>query len=105
MKVRTDVKQDAVQYQRVGQMEYVRLYLHETEDDDVTTQSEETTTHHWYEYDFKEICTPTGELDVDAIKMNPEDYLEYEPVAPTTLDDIQEAIMALQQLILGGNDD
>ena len=38
---------------------------------------------------------------VDAIKASPEDYLDYKPVAPTTLEDLQEALMALQQIVLG----
>ena len=102
MKARTDVKQDAVQYQAVGATEYVRLYVHETEGVDEVKHNDETTSHTWYEYDFKEISAPIGTLDINAIKADPESYLDYEPVAPTTLSDLEEALLALQQIVLGG---
>lgn len=62
----------------------------------------EDTPHTYYEYDFKEIIVPTGTLNIDAVKKNPEDYLNYQPTKPTTLEDLQEALMALQQVVLGG---
>ena len=101
MKVRTDAKQDSVQTQVVGSTQYVRLYLHEAEGTEEIAQDEEATSHIWYEYDFKEISAPVEILDIDAIKASPEDYLDYKPVAPTTLEDLQEALMALQQIVLG----
>ena len=100
MKVRTDMKQEAVQTQIINGTDYIRLYLHETEGTE-NSQMEDTP-HTYYEYDFKEIIVPTGTLNIEAVKKNPEDYLNYQPTKPTTLEDLQEALMALQQVVLGG---
>lgn len=100
MKVRTDMKQEAVQTQTINGTDYIRLYLHETEGTENSQM--ENTPHTYYEYDFKEIIVPTGTLNIEAVKKNPEDYLNYQPTKPTTLEDLQEALMALQQVVLGG---
>lgn len=100
MKVRTDTKQESVQTQTINGTDYIRLYLHEAEGTEAFQM--EDIPHTYYEYDFKEIIVPTGTLDIEAVKKNPEDYLDYQPVKPTTLEDLQEALMALQQVVLGG---
>lgn len=100
MKARTDVKQDTVQYQAVGDTDYIRLYVHETEGVDEIEQDGEIISHPWYEYDFKEIAVPTGTLDIDEVKTDPESYLDYEPVAPATIEDLQTAILALQEMMM-----
>lgn len=100
MKARTDAKQDAVQYQVVGDTDYIRIYVHETEGVDKIKQDDEVVSHLWYEYDFKEIAVPTGTLDIDEVKADPESYLDYEPVAPATIEDLQTAILALQEIMM-----
>lgn len=85
--------------QTVSGMDHIYIYLHEVEGEDIDGQGEK---HHYYEYDFKEIIVPSGEIDTDAVKENPEDWLEYEPVAPVTVEDLQMALSALQDIVLGG---
>lgn len=82
--------------------DYIRIYVHEAEGVDEVEQDGETISHPWYEYDFKEIVVPTGTLDIAKVKADPDSYLDYEPVAPTTLEDLEEALLALQQIVLGG---
>lgn len=82
--------------------DYIRIYVHETEGVDEARHGDGIVPHTWYEYDFKEIVVPTDTLDIDDVKADPESYLDYEPVAPTTLGDLEEALLALQQIVLGG---
>lgn len=39
---------------------------------------------HCYEYDYNEFIDYASNLDLDDIKNNPENYLDYEPVQPAT---------------------
>lgn len=82
-------------------MDYIRLYLHEIEGTELF-QSENATPHTYYEYDFREIIVPEGTIDLTLVENNPEDYFDYQPTKPTTLEDLQEALIALQQMVLGG---
>lgn len=57
---------------------YVYVYLNETEGD--TEPTEMCPSEHYYEYDYNEFCELTSNIDLNDLKNNPENYLDYEPV-------------------------
>ena len=57
---------------------YVYVYLNETEGN--TEPTEMCPSEHYYEYDYNEFCELTSNIDLNDLKNNPENYLDYEPV-------------------------
>lgn len=57
---------------------YVYVYLNETEGD--TEATEMCPSEHYYEYDYNEFCELASNIDLNDLKSNPENYLDYEPV-------------------------
>ena len=57
---------------------YVYVYLNETEGD--TEPTEMCPSEHYYEYDYNEFCELASNIDLNNLKSNPENYLDYEPV-------------------------
>lgn len=59
---------------------YVYICLNEKEikEKNVSTESETSDPVTTYEYDYNEIIEDVGILDIDDVKANPENYLNYE---------------------------
>ena len=55
---------------------YVYVYLNETEGD--TEHTEMCPSEHYY--DYNEFCELASNIDLNDLKSNPENYLDYEPV-------------------------
>ena len=64
---------------------YVFICLNETEVTEESMNGEESSTSvTMYEYDYNEIIENIGVLDIDDVKKNPEDYLNYEKAVEKT---------------------
>lgn len=104
MKAKALEKQQAVQLHEQNGKDYIQIYVNETEGDEEQIIGEETYTNHYYEYDFTEIIVPHGTLDISEIQKDPATYLDYKPIAEPTIADLQEALTALQEIVLGGEE-
>ena len=70
---------------------YVYICLNEKEvKEENMSESETSISMAMYEYDYNEIIEDIGVLDIDDIKVNPENYLEYEKVEKTDKERIAE---------------
>lgn len=67
----------------------------------VEPQSEEESSYTEYLYDFNEFTDLEKNIDLDAIKANPEQYLNYKPAkAPTAEERLAELEQAVQDMAL-----
>lgn len=57
---------------------YICLNEKEVKEENINTESETSEPMTMYEYDYNEIIEDAGVLDIDDIKVNPENYLNYE---------------------------
>lgn len=57
---------------------YVFICVNESEGD--TEQTDMCPSMHYYEYDYNEFCELASNIDLNDLKSNPENYLDYEPV-------------------------
>lgn len=57
---------------------YICLNEKEVEEENVNVESEASESVTIYEYDYNEIIEDVGVLDIDDVKANPENYLNYE---------------------------
>ena len=93
MKAKFTEQRPPVVVKQFDGIDYIFIHLNETtvEQDGVNL----------YEYDFREIVTPTGDIDIDNLNAHPENYLDWVKPEPPTIDDLVEAINTLTDLILG----
>lgn len=85
-------KKPSVEIKTFDDEVYVFIYLNETEGD--TEPSDDYPSYHFYEYDYAEFKDLKSNLDLNDIKENPENYLDYEPVQkPTEEEKLQAQIL------------
>ena len=75
MKARFDTAQESVTVRQLDGMDYVYICLNENIVTEIPDGQEEEQVYH--EYDYREISEPTGTLDLNDVKTNPEKYLNY----------------------------
>ena len=96
MKARFFTPQDAVKIVSMRGTDYVFLCLNEQEVQETYPEmyDSEETERTVYEYDYAEIREPSGVLDFNDVRDNPEKYLEYEPVKeePDSLERIRSDV-------------
>ena len=63
--------------------------------------SDEQPTQKVWECDYREIVTARNKIDLDALKANPEKYLDWEEPEDDPLTDIQLALAELYEMIGG----
>ena len=90
MKARFSEKQDPVKFTTIGAKTTVQICINE-ETETVTPENGDP--YQGYVYDFHEWTEENP--DADAIKKNPENYLNYEPSKPTQ----EERIRSLEDTV------
>ncbi|MFA4033063.1 hypothetical protein ACEG19_04085 [Blautia stercoris] len=88
MKARFDTEQSAVTIKQLNDKDYIFICLNcEIVKDFQQEQKEEQT---FYEYDYTEIIEETGVLDLEDIKVHPEQYKNYETDKKEEAEEIAE---------------
>lgn len=106
MKARFDTTQEPVSIRQLNGMDYVYICLNENIVTEIPDGRKEGQTYH--EYDYKEISEPTGTLDLDDVKANPEKYLNYKAAVKTdterigTLEATTDDIILMMADLIGG---
>lgn len=106
MKARFDTTQESVTVRQLDGMDYVYICLNENVVTEIPEGQEEEQTYH--EYDYREISEPTGTLDLNDVKANPEKYLGYENNVTTdteridTLEATTDDIILMMADLIGG---
>ena len=106
MKARFDTTQESVTVRQLDGMDYVYICLNENIATEIPDGQEEEQTYH--EYDYREISEPTGTLDLNDVKTNPEKYLNYENGVKTdteridTLEATTDDIILMMADLIGG---
>lgn len=106
MKARFNTTQESVTVRQIDGIDYIYICLNENIATEIPEGQEEKQTY--YEYDYKEISEPTGTLDLDDVKANPEKYLNYENEVKTdtecidTLEATTDDIILMMADLIGG---
>ena len=99
MKARFDTEQSAVTIKQLNDKDYIFICLNcEIVKDFQQEQKEEQT---FYEYDYTEIIEETGVLDLEDVKMHPEQYENYktDKKEKTEISELKEKV-EVQALLL-----
>nr|DAH93773.1 MAG TPA: hypothetical protein [Caudoviricetes sp.] len=108
MKARFDTAQESVTVRQLDGMDYVYICLNENIVTEIPDGQEEEQTYH--EYDYREISEPTGTLDLNDVKTNPEKYLNYKNEVKTnteridTLEATTDDIILMMADLIGGKE-
>ncbi len=106
MKARFDTAQESVTVRQLDGMDYVYICLNENIVTEIPDGQEEEQVYH--EYDYREISEPTGTLDLNDVKTNPEKYLNYKNEVKTdkeridTLEATTDDIILMMADLIGG---
>lgn len=106
MKARFDTAQESVTVRQLDGMDYVYICLNENIVTEIPDGQEEEQVYH--EYDYREISEPTGALDLNDVKTNPEKYLNYKNEVKTdkeridTLEATTDDIILMMADLIGG---
>lgn len=100
MKARFDTAQDAVSIRQLDGIDYVYICLNENIVTEIPEGQEEEQEQTYYEYSYKEITEPTGTLDLDDVKTNPEKYLNYKNEVKTNTERIDTLEATTDDIIL-----
>lgn len=106
MKARFDTAQESVTVRQLDGMDYVYICLNENIVTEIPDWQEEEQVYH--EYDYREISEPTGTLDLNDVKTNPEKYLNYKNEVKTdkeridTLEATTDDIILMMADLIGG---
>lgn len=108
MKARFDTTQESVTVRQIDGIDYIYICLNENIVTEIPEGQEEEQTYH--EYDYKEISEPTGTLDLNDVKTNPEKYLNYKNEVKTnteridTLEATTDDIILMMADLIGGKE-
>ena len=108
MKARFDKRQNRVTVKQLDGKDFVYICLNENIVTEYSEGQEEEQTY--YEYDYREISEPTGTIDLDDVKTNPEKYLNYENEVKTdterieTLEATTDDIILMMADLIGGEE-
>lgn len=98
MKARFDTTQESVTVRQIDGIDYIYICLNENIATEIPEGREEKQTY--YEYDYKEISEPTGTLDLNDVKTNPEKYLNYKNEVKTDTERIDTLEVTTDDIIL-----
>lgn len=106
MKARFDTKQNAVTVAQLDGIDFIYICLNESIVTETSEELEGEQTYH--EYDYREISEPTGTIDLEDVKANPEKYIDYENEVKTdteridTLEATTDDIILMMADLIGG---
>lgn len=106
MKVKSDVQQPSFNYKSLYGIDYVYLYVNETQSVNESTCTYNASgiaePHIEYEYDFNEFSAKSGTLPLDEIKKNPVKYINYPSDTSTSLETRVTDLEVFMNALLGG---
>lgn len=98
MRARFSQQQPPVKIVQKDGTAYIFICLNETQGQETyPDMGEGQTVENYYEYDYNEIIGPEAEIPVEDIRMNPENYIDYE-YQPQENDPGVRALSKVQEL-------